>query len=242
MATRTVSYGKCFLCGVKVAKNAASRHLAKCVPAHDSPGGKTARLFHLRVEGAHAPGYWMHIEMPASATLDDLDGFLRSIWLECCGHLSAFTIGGVTYERDTGMVDAMWKDIFGPGERTSSMRKKLSDVLSPGAVFTHEYDYGTTTELKLKVIGEREGPAPKDKARLLARNYAPDIRCSKCDQRAEWVYVYGYPFEPYCAVHAEEIGEERPLPIVNSPRVGECGYEGPFDESLWFEETAPTLP
>jgi len=38
--------------------------------------------------------------MPARATLTDLDGFLRDIWLECCGHLSAFDIGTVRYELD----------------------------------------------------------------------------------------------------------------------------------------------
>ncbi len=31
------------------------------------------------------------------------------------------------------------------------------------------------------------------------------------------------------------------MPIVNSPRTGECGYTGPYDESLEFEETLPAL-
>lgn len=44
--------------------------------------------------------YWLYLEMPARATLTDLDGFLRDIWLECCGHLSAFDIGTVRYELD----------------------------------------------------------------------------------------------------------------------------------------------
>jgi len=39
----------------------------------------------------------MHIEMPVSGTLYDLDSFLRAVWLECCGHLSAFRIGKVSY-------------------------------------------------------------------------------------------------------------------------------------------------
>jgi len=32
--------------------------------------------------------------MRGSATLAKLDDYLRAIWLECCGHLSKFTIGG----------------------------------------------------------------------------------------------------------------------------------------------------
>lgn len=238
MSTRAVSYGKCFLCGQRLAKSAISRHLMKCLPAHESGGGRAVRLFHLRAEGAYAPFYWLHLEMPASATLADLDGFLRAIWLECCGHLSAFTIKDVRYELDTGMVDAMWQGFFGPSHPVRSMKSKLSQVLAPGDLFTHEYDFGTTTELKLKVINEREGPSPKGKVRLLARNYAPAVTCVKCEEPAQWLYVFeGFP-EPYCKRHARRHREweEGFLPLVNSPRTGECGYTGPEDEALLFEE------
>ena len=34
------------------------------------------------------------LEMRGSATLAKLDDYLRAIWLECCGYLSGFTIGG----------------------------------------------------------------------------------------------------------------------------------------------------
>ena len=37
--------------------------------------------------------------MCGSATLEELDHYLRTIWLECCGHLSQFTIGGMLYDR-----------------------------------------------------------------------------------------------------------------------------------------------
>ncbi len=238
MSPRTVSYGKCFLCGQTFAKNAIVRHLKTCPPAHESGGGRPARLFHLQVEGAYAPGYWMHIEIPAAAALYHLDDFLRAVWLECCGHLSAFTIKGIRYELDTGMVDAMWKDFFGPSQPTKSMKNKLYQVLASGDTFTHEYDFGTTTELKLKVIGEREGSLPKEKIRILARNYAPAVPCSKCEQPAEWLYTLDAPSQPYCSAHARRHREWEDgfLPLVNSPRTGECGYSGPDDESLRFEE------
>jgi len=242
MSTRTVSYGKCFLCGETLAKNAVRRHLAKCLPAHEEAGkGRPVRLFHLRVEGAYEPDYWLHLEIPASATLADLDDFLRAIWLECCGHLSAFTIKGIRYELDTGMVDAMWKDFFGPSYPTKSMKSKLYQVLAVGDTFRHEYDFGTTTELKLKVIGERTGQLPRGKIRLLARNYAPAIACSKCQKPAEWLYTFEMPYQPYCKAHARKHKEWEDgfLPLVNSPRTGECGYTGPSDKSLRFEERQP---
>ncbi|MGB9776670.1 MAG: hypothetical protein ACPL7C_09030 [Anaerolineae bacterium] len=98
MSSRKVSSGKCFVCGERLAKNAATRHLTKCLPAHDPEKGRKVHLFQIRAEGRYAPGYWLYLEMPASATLADLDDFLRSVWLECCGHLSAFEIAGVRYE------------------------------------------------------------------------------------------------------------------------------------------------
>jgi hypothetical protein len=39
----------------------------------------------------------MNVEMKARSTLEELDDFLRGEWLECCGHLSDFEIGGTTY-------------------------------------------------------------------------------------------------------------------------------------------------
>ncbi|KIX84813.1 IS1096 element passenger TnpR family protein [Thermus filiformis] len=238
--SRVPSYGKCFLCGGTFAKNVIGRHLKKCAPAHDPGKGKPVRLFHLAVEGRHAPDYWMHLEMPASATLAHLDDFLRAVWLECCGHLSVFIIGGVAYELDTGMVDAMWKHIFGSPYSTRSMDIKLQQVLSVGETFTYEYDFGTTTELKLKVAGERQGARPAKGVRVLARNYAPVIPCVRCGRPAHWVHVWG-DYETYCGAHAqeEEDWEEGFLPLVNSPRVGMCAYTGPDAEELRFEETAP---
>lgn len=242
MSTRPVSYGKCFLCGGTFAKNTITRHLKACLPAHETAGeGKPVRLFHIQVEGKYAPEYWLHLEIPASDTLADLDDFLRAIWLECCDHLSGFIIKGVQYEWDTGMVDSIWSNIFGPSEPPQDMNRKLYAVLSPGDTFIHEYDYGTTTTLKLKVVGERKGIPPEEGIRVLARNYAPPILCSRCKEPAAYIYVHDYPPKAYCETHAEKHKkwDEGFLPIVNSPRVGQCGYSGPADEDLMFEETAP---
>ena len=58
---------------------------------NQSEGHKTRKL-HLQVEGRYLPMYWMHLAVNASATLETLDQFLRAIWLECCGHLSALIL------------------------------------------------------------------------------------------------------------------------------------------------------
>jgi len=51
-----------------------------------------------------------------------------------------------------------------------SMRVRLDKVLSPGQSCSYEYDYGTTTELKLKVIADREVEAKGKAIEVLARN------------------------------------------------------------------------
>jgi hypothetical protein len=74
-----------------------TRHLATCWSDVDAGNqnevGQLAplsKVYHLLVEGFYAPRYWLHLEVPSKFTLDALDDFLRAIWLECCGHLSAF--------------------------------------------------------------------------------------------------------------------------------------------------------
>ena len=58
---------------------------------------------HLVVEGYRLPMYWMHLQVAFETTLATLDRFFRDTWLECCGHLSVFRIGGYNY-----YVDAEW--------------------------------------------------------------------------------------------------------------------------------------
>jgi hypothetical protein len=68
-----------------------------------------------------------------------------------------------------------------------SMDVALSEILKPGLKFGHQYDFGSTTALALRVIAEYEGapPGPKEEpVRILARNDPPDIRCGKCGKPA----------------------------------------------------------
>lgn len=109
-ASREVSQGICNFCQGEFAKNKITQHLKSCkarLAGSAKQEGNKQRLFHLQVEGKYRPGYWMHLEVPAAATLDELDDFLRYIWLECCGHLSEFEIDGESYsanpEDDFGM-------------------------------------------------------------------------------------------------------------------------------------------
>jgi hypothetical protein len=107
-----------------------------------------------------------------------------------------------------------------------SMEVSLARVLKVGQKFSYIYDYGSSTYINLKVLGEREGIVQdeKDTVQLLAQNTAPEFACIVCGKPATTVAL-GYYGESiadsvYCEECTEEQEEGRTLPIINSPRVG----------------------
>ena len=228
--------GFCNGCGRTYNKAAMTSHLKACLRKHKSgnDSNKKQKTYVLSVDGDWRPEYWMYLEVPASATLEGLDQFLRDTWLECCGHLSAFTIGNYRYELDTAMVDAMWKNFFSPSMPPRSMDVRLYSILKPGLKFHHEYDFGTTTDLRLKVISEGERSEQRKDINVLARNFRPVIPCYECGKPATHVCsqcIYDGEKAWLCDEHIvrHKCGEDMSLPVVNSPRVGLCGYTGEAD-------------
>jgi hypothetical protein len=222
------SDGKCLLCGETVSKRMIKKHLDKCrvisgeCVAEDND--KSGKYYCFAVQGLHDPKYWIYMDIFVGSTLDALDGFLRDIWLECCGHLSAFEINGQYFSSspDRSLGD-------------KSMNIRLEKILEVGTQFKYEYDFGSTTSLKLKVVSEYYGKKRKRSVKLLARNHQPDIQCSCCGKPAtnvccECIYDdTGWLCDDCAKEH--ECGEEMLLPVVNSPRVGVCAYAGgSYDE------------
>jgi hypothetical protein len=223
---RQTSNGKCNLCGGIFSKTAMAKHLESCKQKNDASGTSSSgtgsqktKTFHLAVEGHYNPQYWLHLEVPADAKLAALDDFLRRIWLECCGHMSAFTIEDQTYSV-APMADFDDK----------SMNIKIANVLQPGMKFHHEYDFGSTTYLTLKVLSQQQSQISSKSIRLLARNEPPTISCVSCGKPATQICTecawsdQGWLCEKCAAEH--KCDEDMLLPVVNSPRVGVCGYTG----------------
>ena len=361
---KVITNGICSFCKGEFEKAKMTQHLKFCkarvainATAEEDVAKSRERIFHIVAEGRYLPVYWLHFEIPASGTLGDIDSLLRDIWVECCDHLSSFTIDGTSYEDEQLLEDPFafvdpkyWEqeqnqqdneeeeeeeeeEELSPDERAQEMGKildlayadqpqlmlrsdfetemrkphsrdevvillkeelksipswwkqprgtdpeklralslqedllkllldviedrsldvSLASVLKVGKKFRYEYDFGSTTELDLRVVAEREGVVPDDEefeyVKLLARNIPPVILCKECGKPATRVassYAYGSG-KAYCERCArerlkeyhdiddegfdeddfDEDGLSTLLPVVNSPRVGVCGYTG----------------
>lgn len=216
--------GKCLFCDKTFSKVSMKRHLDICKIRTEEYiteySGISEKYLGIMIQGYENPEYWIYVDMPANSTLKVLDGFLRNIWLECCGHLSLFEIGGQSFSVSP---DREFED--------RSMSTKLESVLDEGMQFKYEYDFGSTTTLKLKIVSKFYGKKRiKNKVKLLARNHQPNIKCSYCGNQArnvccECLYEdAGWVCDTCAADH--ECGEDMFLPVVNSPRVGVCAYNG----------------
>ena len=336
--------GLCYFCNSEVDKSKMTQHLKYCkqrvaaiaaeANSNDTGEAEKMKFFHIVAEGRYNPQYWMHIELPATDDLEDLDIFFRDTWVECCDHLSAFQIGDISYSNEPEdfyfedeLVDGQEEDIEEEGEddeegntlnledlppelveamtpelllklkefstademvaflkeeqktfpkdllfralmgneadrklalkqtlisqlivmlEDRSLGVSLEKALKVGQKFRYEYDFGSTTELNLRVVGEREGVLvdEEDDIHVLARNIAPEYKCVRCGKPATRVAAgydgWGIEEHAYCDDCSKKANEDGWLPIVNSPRVGVCAYTGTeqaySEEFGWDEE------
>lgn len=360
---REISKGTCHFCQGEFAKNKMTQHLKTCkarAALVTEQKGDPTRLLHLMVEGTNRPSYWMHLEVPAEATLSDVDDFLRAVWLECCGHLSEFTIGGESYisasENDWGgglellegdsettgeqteskvvadqeqplpsasemasqiaqelttelgadlkkmpveeiekkleqmfaanlpsgmqtsaltalkpllgyMASALQEGTLAEeleefeeeGEEEQDMEVELGEVLNVGDKFSYVYDFGSSTNLSLLVIAERDGvmlmPPDEEEAEdeeldddesqislvIMAHNEPPAFVCRLCGKPGAFVSSSEEFNDLESSVFCESCAQKQQypdelLPMVNSPRVGVCGYTGDSDEEDWEDD------
>ena len=235
MDNKEPSNGKCALCGGIYSKRVMKKHLDSCRTKKslikENIVGKD--VFLILVEGKYYPQYWMFLEVDADATLYELDKFLRKIWLECCGHLSAFTIGTKRYISYIDESDDFWAHFWGR-EPDKDMDIELNKVLALKMKFYYVYDFGSSTELVLKVAGKYQSEFQDESVRLLARNEPPKIICGICGKKIATQVCpicidspEGWFCDDCSRKHkCDECDEEMFLPVVNSPRVGTCGYTG----------------
>lgn len=222
MARGKQSKGTCAHCGLEMVKSGVTRHLATCaawnelVAKADNKKGANEKLYRLRIRAEGLPSFWLDLEMRGQAKLKDLDKYLRAIWLECCNHNSEFSLGG-------------WQGHKIP------MSRRIEDVFELGTELTHIYDFGTSSETLIKAVDVREGkPVTSHPITLLVRNVMPETECLDCEKPAKWLcmecLIEDGEWTTLCDKHAKSHPHKdygKPIALVNSPRLGMCGYVGP---------------
>jgi len=215
--TKTATQGQCKACSSTFSKRSALKHFSSCrdlqTRLDKSPDKEDS--FIIKVQSPYAASvYWMYLLLPKKIRLTKLDQFLRDTWLECCGHLSAFTIGGTAYSSSP--------------EDEESMNIACNRILSPKLKFRHEYDFGSTTELDLEVVSECETTPQKD-VTLLMKNNPPEYPCDGCKKAATCICTQcGEHLCKACISSHDCVEEENDDYMIsllpNSPRAGVCGY------------------
>lgn len=246
--SRLSSEGQCLYCKEKFSKITINRHLQKHL-AEKSKENKRGKSFLLKVESNPKWGsspYFLSLWIDGEALMEDVDDFLRRIWLECCGHMSSFTDsknkpkggGWDFFETEDLLMKGKIKEYEKLMEEANGeipKSRKAKAALSKGMKIDYEYDFGSTTSLQLTVVEEYPIKAD-ERIVLLSRNEPLEILCDICHKEPAEVLcmVCSYDDESYfckkCAKeHAKtcsDFGDYASMPVVNSPRVGVCGYTG----------------
>ena len=174
----------------------------------------------------------LQVELRKPRSRDDLVTFLKEKLNSMPKRSSLFALENLEEQRNLYFQKSTLQFLLDMVE-DRSLEVLLEKVVKVGQKFTYEYDFGSTTELNLRVVSERDGVIQEgeedDPVTILARNMPPVILCKVCGKPATKV-VAGYfnveenAYCNKCARRSED--SDMMLPIVNSPRVGVCGYTG----------------
>ena len=204
------SKGTCLSCGQVYIHSEVHQHIMKCISSNQKKwNAKTEPSMLLHIESLENSLYWLDVLAKPELHLKQLDTWLRKVWLECCGHMSQFMVSPY---------------------RKISMAKSIKEVFArKGSWVGYEYDFGTPTELVIRLV-DKGNAFIRGPLLLAARNEAPIWPCIECDKPASQICAEcackGSAF--FCDNHSEshECGEEMLMPVINSPRMGVCGYTG----------------
>lgn len=244
--------GQCPYCEKSYAKRGISRHLISHL-TEKAEGNKKGKSFLIEVK-PH-PKYWrdnpyfLSLWVDGRIVMGDLDDFLQAIWLDCCGHMSEFSDPSkygpsFDWQNDmTNMISFMEKVLEGRMSQRDMKQgpdlgeigddQKAAKILKKGLKLDYVYDMGDSTYLQISVIEEFDCQAD-ERIVLLSRNEIPLFNCEKCNTNPGVAILMGeVEFGILCKACFEqelekdpELDDEGYLPMVNSPRMGVCGYVG----------------
>ncbi len=216
------SEGKCVFCDKMYSSTGIGRHLTSHLKAKEKEATSDSKAFHVKISAAEK---FLHILIDGEMTLADLDEYLRSIWLECCGHLSSFMVRGREY-------DFGWDPTDEFGEPKGS---EVETIFRKGMKLKYDYDFGSTTRLEIQVVNEYN-IAFLGGILLLSRNEPLPILCHICEKKPaiKICSIHIYDGESmFCKdctkIHAKkcpDFDDYASMTVFNSPRMGVCAYEG----------------
>jgi len=241
------STGKCVFCNKEFSKAGIGKHLSAHL-SENTMHKKAGKSYHVKIELSPRWGgglHFLHLLIDGEMTFGDLDEFLREIWLECCGHMSAFRNPGLGRGGGWDLMDAY--DLLNKGKTAEYEKimedamgeipksRKTKDVFVKDLKLDYEYDFGSSTELQLTVIAEY--PFVANGIEILSRNEPLKLMCDKCHTKTAisiCTVCWGYKDEGiFCAECAKKHRKEcsdfadyAKMRVVNSPRMGVCAYEG----------------
>jgi len=229
--------GFCSLCQTDIGARAAKKHLIKEITTQ-SDLNKPDSTFLLV---AKSDPFWMYIQISENATVQKLDDLLRTEWVDCCGHMSYLEFYPEGKKR--GKKRCFWyseqnfvclshnhfDDMEAHEHSMDSVKAK--DVMRVNGDINYAYDFGTPTHVFLTVLEKIPNTADKNEAtcEMIAKNKPPVWICSEkrrtCNNASKYICSQcGIAICKECK--HRHIHDERLLPVVNSPRMGACGYCG----------------
>jgi hypothetical protein len=207
------SEGYCLYCNNLFSQKEMGKHLASHLAGMEKKVDEKSAVNYCHVE-VESGEMFLHLLVKGDKKMKVIDNYLRDIWLDCCDHMSAF------------------------GHKNFKISKShlVEDVMEPRIKIFHDYDFGSTTRVYLKGLKQYYLNETKNIV-LLTRNEPPKIFCSLCKKKPA-VYLctecfdvddYSYFCEKCSVIHEEEceaFSNYSQMQVVNSPRMGVCGYEG----------------
>ena len=212
MEHQLISEGKCLFCEKTYLQRGIGKHLAAHLQqmSEEAAGANPVNYCHVEVK---ANEMFLHLLVKGNSTMTSIDRFLKDIWLECCGHMSN----------------------FGRKNFDVSMNSKVQSVFRPGAQLFHDYDYGSTTRVFLKGHSHYKLNF-SETIILLSRNEPLKLLCASCNEKpatSMCIICQNDEYAFFCdtcsedhAAQCEDFADYAEMPVVNSPRMGVCGYTG----------------
>ena len=186
------SEGKCIFCDKVYSQTGIRKHLLTHLRKKEEgyAGKKRGVSYLVKVKAAEM---FLMLWVDGKTTYGEIDDFLGSIWLDCCGHLSSFVDNtakrekGYTHE-DVG--DYLKGMVFGRDDSDDDLcegeiNKKtcITDNYLKGKKIQYDYDFGSTTQLDIILIDQINIPATNSIV-LLSRNEPLEILCDKCGKKS----------------------------------------------------------